>query len=60
MPEVYQKTLILAIIILSGYLMGRIFRRFKLPMVVGYLVAGMILGPSLGGIVSLEMNGAQS
>lgn len=58
MPEVYQKTLILAIIILSGYLMGRIFRRFKLPMVVGYLVAGMILGPSLGGIVSLEMNQA--
>ncbi len=58
MPEVYQKTLVLAIIILGGYLLGRIFRRFKLPMVVGYLVAGMILGPSLGGIVSLKMNQA--
>ena len=38
--------------------MGRIFRRFKLPMVVGYLAAGMILGPSLGRVVSLEMNQA--
>jgi Kef-type K+ transport system membrane component KefB len=58
LPEVYQKTLVLAVIVLSGYLMGRIFRRFKLPMVVGYLAAGMILGPSLGGVVSLEMNQA--
>ena len=28
----------------------------KMPMVVGYLVAGVILGPSATGLVSLEMN----
>jgi Kef-type K+ transport system membrane component KefB len=56
--DVYSKTLILAAIILSGYVGGRIFRWLKMPMVVGYLVAGMILGPSVTGLVSLEMNEA--
>jgi Kef-type K+ transport system membrane component KefB len=54
--DVYSKTLILAAVILSGYVGGRIFRRLKMPMVVGYLVAGVILGPSATGLVSLEMN----
>lgn len=56
--NVYTKTIVLAVIILFGYLMGRIFRRLKMPMVVGYLVAGMLLGPSVSGVVPLELNEA--
>lgn len=54
--DIYAKVLVLAVIILSGYLGGRLLRLLKMPMVVGYLVAGMILGPSITGYVTLEMN----
>jgi len=54
--DIYTKVLVLAVIILSGYLGGRLLRLLKMPMVVGYLVAGMILGPSITGYVTLEMN----
>ncbi|HED24558.1 MAG TPA: cation:proton antiporter [Firmicutes bacterium] len=54
--DVYTRVLILAVIILAGYLGGRLFRLLKMPMVVGYLVAGMVLGPSVTGIVTVEMN----
>ncbi len=37
----------IAIAILFGFLVGKISQRIKLPGVVGYLVAGLIFGPSL-------------
>lgn len=36
----------IAIILLSGVLCGRIVKQIKLPNVTGYLIAGLILGPS--------------
>jgi NhaP-type Na+/H+ or K+/H+ antiporter len=37
----------IAVAIIFGFLAGRIAQRLKLPGVVGYLVAGLIFGPSL-------------
>lgn len=41
----------LAIIVLTGILMARILDRVKLPNVTGYLIAGLIIGPSVLGII---------
>lgn len=38
----------LGIVILLGFLMGRLFELIKIPAVTGYLVAGLILGPVTG------------
>ena len=43
------------IAIVSGFLGGKISNRFKLPSVVGYLITGLILGPSLFKVFSLEL-----
>ncbi len=42
----------LALMIFSGMAMGRLMKKIKLPNVTGYLVAGLILGPSILGILS--------
>lgn len=46
-----DRFLILAIMILGGMAMGRLAKLCKLPNVTGYLVAGLILGPSLLGLI---------
>lgn len=40
-----------SIILLSGMLMGKIVSYIKLPEVTGYLIAGVLIGPSLLGLV---------
>ncbi len=47
----------LALMIFGGMLFGRIAKRFKLPNVTGYIVAGLLLGPSVFGIVSEDFLG---
>lgn len=42
----------LALIILAAKLFGLAARRFKVPQVVGELVAGLVIGPSMLGLVS--------
>ncbi len=45
--------LVLAIGIMTflGFLAGLVFERFKLPMITGYIVLGMVLSPSLLGVI---------
>lgn len=38
----------LGIIIIMGYLFGKLFEHMKIPAVTGYLVAGLVLGPISG------------
>ncbi len=45
----------IGIAIIFGFLIGKIGHRFKLPAVVGYLLAGVVLGPSILKIFSLEL-----
>ena len=43
--------LALGIMIFLGFLAGLIFERFKFPMITGYIVLGIILSPSLLGVI---------
>ena len=46
------------IILLAARLMGWVFRKMRQPAVIGEIVAGILLGPSLFGRVSPELFGA--
>lgn len=47
--------LYLGILILSGYAGGRVAHAVNLPRITGYIVAGMLLSPSLTGILSVSV-----
>ena len=49
--ESYKFLLDLAIILLSTKLLGLLFQKFKLPQVIGALLAGILIGPAVFGIV---------
>lgn len=44
----------IGLMLLSGLLFGRIAKKLTLPNVTGYLVAGLVLGPYVLGVVSAE------
>ena len=50
--ESYEFLLIIAIILLSTKLLGLISERVHMPQVVGALIAGILLGPSVLGLVT--------
>lgn len=52
--ESYDFILFVAIILLSTKVLGLISKRIHLPAVVGALMAGVILGPSVLNLISLE------
>ncbi|MBU5458928.1 cation:proton antiporter [Anaerostipes sp. MSJ-23] len=52
--ESYNFILFLAVILLSTKLLGNISKKIHLPAVVGALIAGVILGPSVLNFISLE------
>lgn len=52
--ESYNFLLFLAIILLTTKILGLISRKVHMPQVVGALMAGIVLGPSFLGIVSLQ------
>ena len=42
------------IVIFSGFLLGELAERIKLPKISGYIIAGLLLNPGISGIVSEE------
>lgn len=48
-------TLFLGFLLLSSYLAGRAARAISLPQITGYLIIGMVVGPSFLGILPREM-----
>ena len=50
----------LALMIFAGMFLGRMAKHLKLPNVTGYLVAGLLIGPSVFGILSPEFLEATS
>ena len=50
-----QILLIIALILFSGLLIGRLVKLVNLPNVTGYLIAGLILGPSLTNVIPTDM-----
>lgn len=45
----------LGLILICGYFGGRLAHWFKLPRVTGYIVAGILLSPSISGIIPKEL-----
>ena len=41
--------MVLAIILLSTKFLGLVFRKIGLPQVLGYIIAGIIIGPAIFG-----------
>ncbi|OWZ85027.1 cation:proton antiporter [Natranaerobius trueperi] len=46
----------IAVVLLLGLCGGRIIQKFSFPMVVGYIIIGLILGPSVLNIIPEELN----
>lgn len=53
---IYQQPLGIAVILLFGLLGGRLAKKFNFPMVVGYVLTGLILGPSLLHVIPFKLN----
>nr|MCR4610752.1 cation:proton antiporter [Lachnospiraceae bacterium] len=53
----YRFLLDIAVIFVATKLLGILCKKIHLPEVVGALIAGIIIGPSLIGIVSFEGDG---
>ncbi len=52
-----QSPLLVGIIVFTGFIFGEIATRIKLPKVTGYILAGILLNPSLLGIVPVNFLG---
>lgn len=50
-----QLAMALGFALLAAHLLGRVLARFELPQITGYLLAGLLLGPYVLGMVSLEV-----
>ena len=48
--------LLLGIILLGAFAVGQVFRRLGIPQVVGFILAGVVMGPSFLGLVPVELN----
>lgn len=62
--KVYQQTgevgeilLSISIMLLAGFLLSRLTKRLRLPNVTAYILAGIVIGPQLLGLVSPAMLG---
>lgn len=51
--DVYTVLFDLAVILLIGFIIGKLFERFALPDITGYILAGVIIGPYGLGLIDL-------
>lgn len=52
--DVFELLLYLSIVLMTGYLFGKIAEHYKIPEITGYLIVGVILGPSVLGVIGEE------
>jgi Kef-type K+ transport system membrane component KefB len=45
------------LLLAAGYILGKLFERIRLPSITGYILAGLLMGESISGIVTREMTG---
>lgn len=51
----FPSLMIVGIITMSGFYTGKIMKFIKLPSIIGFMIAGVILGPSLFGVLGEEV-----
>ncbi|MGM0597900.1 MAG: cation:proton antiporter [Myxococcota bacterium] len=47
--------LVIGLLLVFGFFLGKIAEKFKLPNISGYILAGLLLGSSVTGVVSVKM-----
>jgi len=45
----------IGLVLIVGYLLGKLADKFNLPAVTGYIIAGILLGESIGKVIELKM-----
>jgi Kef-type K+ transport system membrane component KefB len=51
-----QALLSVGLLLAAGYVLGKVFERVRIPAITGYIMAGLIMGKSISGIISSEMS----
>jgi Kef-type K+ transport system membrane component KefB len=54
-PAPAGTSLALGYVLITAFIAGGLFKELRLPRLTGYIVAGVVVGPSLLGLVSTEM-----
>ena len=54
-PSIWLELVTLGALVWLGYIGARLASRFNLPSVTGFLVVGIVLGPHVLGLLSLEL-----
>ncbi len=52
--DIYMFLLFLALTLLTGFVFGKLAELIKIPEITGYIVAGILLGPSILNVISVE------
>lgn len=52
--DIYMFLLFLSITLLGGFILGKLAELIKIPEITGYIVAGIILGPSVLNVISVD------
>ena len=52
--EIVSLLIAISVMLISGRLLGEFFRRLKQPMVIGEILAGIILGPTILGMIDRD------
>jgi Kef-type K+ transport system membrane component KefB len=45
------------LLLAAGYILGKLFERIRLPSITGYILAGLLMGESISGIITHKMTG---
>jgi len=56
--DIYMFLLFLSITLLTGFILGKLAELIKIPEITGYIIAGILLGPSVFNIISVETVGS--
>ncbi len=54
--SINEIALAVGVILIAGLLSGKIVQRIKVPMVIGFLAIGVLLGPSVLNVITIEMS----
>ncbi len=52
--DIYMFLLFLSLTLLFGFVLGKLAELIKIPEITGYIIAGIILGPSVFNVISVE------
>ena len=56
--DIYMFLSFLSITLLTGFILGKLAELIKIPEITGYIIAGILLGPSVFNIISVETVGS--